>query len=69
MLEELSVQNVKRRDYVDSILKDLMELPGIIDVQVPIEAGMEVVAGEKISRSQLSQKLNGLGYPLVQGQE
>jgi copper chaperone CopZ len=61
--EQFTVQNVKCGGCVSTIENGLKELPGIESVEVTIEGGQVSVSGENLDRSQISSKLQELGYP------
>lgn len=61
--EQFTVQNVKCGGCVSAIENGLKELPGVESVEVTIEGGQVTVSGAELSRQQISDKLQQLGYP------
>lgn len=63
--EQFTVQNVKCGGCVSAIENGLKELAGVESVEVSIDSGQVTVTGENLSRAELSDKLQQLGYPEV----
>lgn len=61
--EQFTVQNVKCGGCVSAIENGLKELAGVESVEVSIDSGEVTVTGAKLSRPELSDKLQQLGYP------
>lgn len=61
--EQFTVQNVKCGGCVSAIENGLKELSGVENVEVSIESGQVTVTGDNLSRAELSDKLQQLGYP------
>ncbi|MGM0593134.1 MAG: heavy-metal-associated domain-containing protein [Pseudomonadota bacterium] len=63
MSEQFTVKNVKCGGCVSAIEDGLKTLPGVTNVEVSIDSGAVTVSGDGLSREQLSEKLEQLGYP------
>ncbi|MFO7594422.1 MAG: heavy-metal-associated domain-containing protein [Pseudomonadota bacterium] len=61
--EQFKVQNVKCGGCVSAIENGLKELSGVESVEVIIDSGQVTVSGDNLSRAELSDKLQQLGYP------
>ena len=61
--EVFKVKNVKCGGCVANVKKGLGTLAGISSVEVVIASGEVTVSGDKLDRTQLSAKLEELGYP------
>jgi copper chaperone CopZ len=60
----IQVENLKCGGCVSSVKKALATVEGVDEVSVDLESGMIEVGGH-VDRSQLVEKLAGLGYPEV----
>jgi copper chaperone len=60
----IQVENLKCGGCVSSVKKALATIAGVREVSVDLETGMIEVVGHA-DRSQLVEKLAGLGYPEV----
>jgi copper chaperone len=60
----IQVENLKCGGCVSSVKKALATIAGVREVSVDLETGMIEIGGH-VDRSQLVEKLAGLGYPEV----
>ena len=61
---KLTVANVKCGGCVSNIQQGLSTINGIDNVDVEINGGVVTISGEQLNQSQISEKLQSLGYPV-----
>jgi copper chaperone CopZ len=61
--EEIIIANLKCSGCATTIKNNLMELPGIQDVNVVNDEDKVIVSYDNLDRSAITEKLHSLGYP------
>ena len=60
---ELLVENIKCGGCMTSIKKGILELAGVMHVDIALEEEKITIEGDRLNRAAILKKLDGMGYP------